>query len=66
MPNSEMLELARLMERDPDSLFKFVDGDDGDEVMVSDKISPDGLEWSLIIEALRIAGAVDKATTHDR
>ena len=66
MPNSEMLELARLMERDPDSLFKFVDGADGDDVMVSDKISPDGWEWSLIIEALRIAGAVDKATTHDR
>ena len=29
--------------------------------MVSDKISPDGWEWSLIIEALRIAGNMGKA-----
>ena len=53
MPNSEMLELARVMERGyaltPENKTR------------PGKVSRGSREWDLCIEALRIAGNTDKA-----
>ena len=63
MPNSEMLELARLMETCPYGIEDIWGATEKDDRIA---IYDGSQEWNLIIEALRIAGAVDKATTHDR